>query len=110
MLTAILSKLPAAQKTLLSNAIHQGQLVPVADLKLETWPTISFVLQGDAGDVKLDVPVASTVVWRLAGRLVQWRLAELYKRVQHRTRAFEHLAAGEEAVLRIALQLFIRGR
>ena len=21
-----------------------------------TWPTISFVLQGDAGDVKLDVP------------------------------------------------------
>jgi Eukaryotic aspartyl protease len=56
MLTAILSKLPAAQKTLLSNAIHKSQLVPVADLKLETWPTISFVLQGDAGDVRLDVP------------------------------------------------------
>ena len=28
----------------------------MADLNLETWPTISFVLQGDAGDVKLDVP------------------------------------------------------
>jgi hypothetical protein len=56
MLTAILSKFPAAQKTLLSNAIHKGQLVPLADLKLETWPTITFVLQGDAGDVKLDVP------------------------------------------------------
>jgi hypothetical protein len=56
MLTAILSKFPLAQKTLLSNAIHQSQLVPMADLKLDTWPTISFVLQGDAGDVKLDVP------------------------------------------------------
>jgi hypothetical protein len=56
LLAAILTKFPAAQKTLLSNAIHQGQLVPMADLNLATWPTISFVLQGDAGDVKLDVP------------------------------------------------------
>lgn len=56
MLAAILSKFPAPQKTLLSKAIHQSQLVPVADLKLGTWPTISFVLQGDAGDVRLDVP------------------------------------------------------
>jgi hypothetical protein len=56
LLTAILTKFPAAQKTLLSNAIHQGQLVPMADLNLASWPTISFVLQGDAGDVKLDVP------------------------------------------------------
>ena len=55
MLSAILTKLPAAQKTLLSNAIHKGQLVPVADLNLQAWPTISFVLQGDGGDVKLDV-------------------------------------------------------
>jgi hypothetical protein len=56
LLTAILSKLPAAQKTVLSNAIHHGQLVPMTELRLDTWPTITFVLQGDAGDVKLDVP------------------------------------------------------
>jgi hypothetical protein len=56
MLNAMLSKFPAAQKTLFSNAIHQGQLVPMTDLDLDTWPTISFVLEGDAGDVTLDVP------------------------------------------------------
>ncbi len=56
LLAAILSKFPAAQKTLLSDAIHQGQLVSMSDLQLDTWPTITFVLQGDAGDVKLDVP------------------------------------------------------
>ena len=56
MLAAILSKFPAAQKTLLSNAIHHDQLVPVAKLHLDTWPTITFVLQGSAGDVRLDVP------------------------------------------------------
>jgi hypothetical protein len=56
LLTAILTKFPPAQKALLSNAIYNGQLVPMTNLKLDEWPTISFVLQGDAGDVKLDVP------------------------------------------------------
>ncbi len=56
MITAILSKLPAAQKALLETAILQGKLVPMADLQLSAWPTISFILQGDTADVKLDVP------------------------------------------------------
>jgi hypothetical protein len=56
LLAAILSKFPDDQKTLLSDAIQQGQLVSMSDLQLDTWPTITFVLQGDAGDVKLDVP------------------------------------------------------
>jgi hypothetical protein len=56
MVNAILSKFPAAQKQLLSRAINDGSLVPVSDLNLNAWPTITFVLQGDAGDVKLDVP------------------------------------------------------
>jgi len=56
MLAAILSKFPAAQKTLLSKAIHNNDLVPTAHLQLDTWPTITFVLQGEAGDVRLDVP------------------------------------------------------
>lgn len=56
MLAAILSKFPPAQKSLLSNAIHKGQLVPMANLHLDQWPTLTFVMQGDAGNVKLDVP------------------------------------------------------
>jgi hypothetical protein len=56
MLNAILSKFPAAQKQLLAGAIHDENLVPAADLKLDQWPTIKFVLQGDAGDVTLAVP------------------------------------------------------
>jgi hypothetical protein len=56
LLSAILTKFPDAQKTMLANAIRQGQLVPTANLHLASWPTITFVLQGDAGDVKLDVP------------------------------------------------------
>jgi hypothetical protein len=56
MLTAILSKFPANQKQLLSKAINDSSLIPVSDLKLEQWPTITFVLQGDSGDVKLNVP------------------------------------------------------
>lgn len=56
MVNAILSKFPSAQKQLLSKAINEGSLVPVSDLNLNAWPTITFVLEGDAGDVKLDVP------------------------------------------------------
>jgi hypothetical protein len=56
MISAILSKFPAAQSQLLSKAVNEGSLIPVSDLKLSEWPTITFVLQGDAGDVTLDVP------------------------------------------------------
>ena len=56
LLAAILSRFPAEQKSLLSDAIHQRQLVSMSDLQLDSWPTITFVLQGDSGDVKLDVP------------------------------------------------------
>ena len=56
LLTAILSKLPASQKQMLSKAIDSSSLVAVADLKIDQWPTISFVLQGDTADVRLDVP------------------------------------------------------
>jgi len=55
LLHAILSKFSATQKDLLTKAILQSQLVATADLRLDTWPTISFVLEGDTGDVKLDV-------------------------------------------------------
>jgi len=56
LLKAILTKLSANQAKMLSAAIQSNQLVPVSTLGLENWPTISFVLEGDTGDVKLDVP------------------------------------------------------
>ncbi|HTS23642.1 MAG TPA: pepsin-like aspartic protease [Casimicrobiaceae bacterium] len=56
MLAAILSKFPPAQKALLSNAIYHDKLVPIAKLRLDTWPTLTFVLQGATADVRLEVP------------------------------------------------------
>jgi Eukaryotic aspartyl protease len=55
MLQALLSKFSASQQELLTKSI-QGNLVSVADLDLATWPTLTFILQGDAGDVSLEVP------------------------------------------------------
>jgi hypothetical protein len=54
-LSAIISKFSSDQRLLLMKSIHQGQLVPMSALRLDEWPTISFVMEGDTGDVKLDV-------------------------------------------------------
>ena len=58
MLQAILSKFSGSQQELLKQSMQgQGNLVSVNYLgDLSTWPTLTFVLQGDAGDVSLDVP------------------------------------------------------
>jgi hypothetical protein len=55
MLSAIISKFSTAQQALLTKSINDQQLVSVADLNLADWPTMTFVLEGDAGDVSLDV-------------------------------------------------------
>jgi Eukaryotic aspartyl protease len=55
MLSAMISKFSHDQQLLLMKSIHQGQLVPMSKLRLDEWPTISFVMEGDMGDVKLDV-------------------------------------------------------
>ena len=55
MLKAILSKFTTAQQALLNDSIEEGKLVSAADLNLPAWPTLTFVLQGDAGDVSLKV-------------------------------------------------------
>jgi hypothetical protein len=55
MLQALISKFSPAQQALLKQSI-QGQLVSVADLDLASWPTLTFVLQGDTADVTLQVP------------------------------------------------------
>ncbi len=77
MLNAILSKFPAAQKQLMAKAIDHGDLVSVSDLKLDQWPTITFVLQGDAGDVKLDVPPSN--YWQVNTQKVGYAAAAITK-------------------------------
>lgn len=55
MLKAIISKFSASQQALLNKAIPNGELVSVADLDLASWPSLTFVLEGDTGDVSLTV-------------------------------------------------------
>ena len=54
LLRSIMNELTPAQTTQLRNSIN-GQVVNNRDLDLASWPTISFVLEGDAGDVTVDV-------------------------------------------------------
>jgi hypothetical protein len=55
LLKAVISKFNTAQRALLEKSIG-GNAVAVSDLNLATWPNITFVLQGDSGDVSLTVP------------------------------------------------------
>jgi hypothetical protein len=55
MLQTIISKFTPAQQKLLNSSIFDENLVSNSDLKLASWPTLTFVLQGDAGDVRLNV-------------------------------------------------------
>jgi hypothetical protein len=55
MLSAIISKFSTDQQALLNQSINSGQLVSAASLNLADWPTLTFVLEGDAGDVSLNV-------------------------------------------------------
>jgi hypothetical protein len=62
LLKAVLAKFTAPQRALLETSI-KGQTVPNGEIDLASWPTITFVLQGDAGDVSLKVPPAN--YWQL---------------------------------------------
>jgi hypothetical protein len=55
MLRAIISRFTPPQQALLNQAVFGGQLVSASELNLAQWPTLTFVLQGEAGDVRLDV-------------------------------------------------------
>jgi hypothetical protein len=54
LLKAVVSKFTPTQRNQL-NLSMRGKPVAVSDLKLEQWPTLTFVLQGDSGDVSLQV-------------------------------------------------------
>ena len=56
---AIVSQLSKADDKTLAHAMRSGY-VPVSSLNLANWPTLTFVLEGDAGDgVQLTVPPAT---------------------------------------------------
>lgn len=55
-LQAIISKFSAQQQELLNQSVMHGKQVSTADLNLGSWPILTFVMQGDAGDVSLQVP------------------------------------------------------
>jgi Eukaryotic aspartyl protease len=62
MLQAIFSRFTPSQRTLLNTALS-GTLIAMSKLKLADWPTLTFVLEGDAGDVSLQV--APTDYWQV---------------------------------------------
>jgi len=63
LLKAVISKFSTAQQGLLNTSILDGKPVSAADLNLASWPILSFVLQGDAGDVTLKV--SPTDYWQV---------------------------------------------
>jgi hypothetical protein len=64
MFDAIASKLTSGQRQLLRASVTDEQLVSASDLKLASWPTLTFVLEGDDGsDVTLKL--APTDYWQV---------------------------------------------
>jgi len=55
LLQGLVSKFTAPQQQLLMKSM-KGGAVSVNDLNLASWPTLTFVLEGDTGDVTLQVP------------------------------------------------------
>jgi len=55
LLKAIFSKFTAGQQQLLNTSVFAQHIVPTSSLQLAEWPDVTFVLQGDSGDVSLNV-------------------------------------------------------
>src|SRR5437667_152458 len=55
LLKAIVAKFSPAQQALLNASVFGQSYVSASQLNLPSWPDITFVLQGDAGDVRLRV-------------------------------------------------------
>jgi hypothetical protein len=75
MLRAIISRFTAPQQSLLNQSIFGQEPVSTSDLNLGEWPTLTFVLQGDAGDVRLNV--APTEYWQINTQEVGMALAAI---------------------------------
>jgi hypothetical protein len=68
MLKALISKFSTSQQALLTQSILDEKLVSNADLDLASWPTLTFILQGDTADVSLQV--APSDYWQLNSQKV----------------------------------------
>jgi hypothetical protein len=63
LLKTIFAKFTTAQQALLNASVFEGRLVAASDLDLPHWPTLTFVLQGEAGDISLKV--APSDYWQI---------------------------------------------
>jgi hypothetical protein len=77
MLNALISRFSTPQQTLLKQSILEGKLVSVESLNLPSWPTLTFVLQGDSGDVSLQVPPSN--YWQVNTQNVGSAMAAITK-------------------------------
>ena len=75
LLKAIFAKFTANQQALLQASVFEGRVVAASDLDLATWPALTFVLQGDAGDVSLRV--AASDYWQVDAEKVGAALAAI---------------------------------
>jgi hypothetical protein len=68
LLKAIIAKFTPGQQALLDASVFGQSYVPASQLDFGAWPDITFVLQGDAGDVRLRV--AARDYWQVnAGKV-----------------------------------------
>jgi hypothetical protein len=74
-LKAMLSRFSTAQHALLTQSIMDNTPVSAASLNLPTWPTLTFVMQGDTGDVSLQV--APSDYWQVNAPQVGAALAAI---------------------------------
>jgi hypothetical protein len=76
LLKALFSKFSADQQSLLELSVLEQRLVAVSDLgALDAWPSLTFVMQGDAGDVSL--VVKPTDYWQVNTQKVGAALAAI---------------------------------
>jgi hypothetical protein len=74
-LQAIISRFSSQQQALLNQSVMDGKLVSTADLDLGSWPILTFVMQGDEGDISLQVPPSN--YWQMDTEQVGAALAAI---------------------------------
>jgi Eukaryotic aspartyl protease len=77
MLRAVISKFTTAQQELLHTAILDQKLVSTKALNLAEWPVVTFILEGDSGDVSLQV--APSAYWQFNAQEVGAAAAAITK-------------------------------
>jgi hypothetical protein len=63
LLKALFALFTSSQQQLLNASVFENRAIPNSKLQLETWPNMTFVLQGDTADVSLSV--AASDYWQI---------------------------------------------